>query len=55
MSNYSLAKKTAFFPAVTAEVFFEAEASGTGAGVLFSSEIDAELDAILNATEVTTA
>ncbi|MFE0421351.1 hypothetical protein [Streptomyces sp. NPDC058953] len=54
MESYSLAKRPAFFPAVSAELFFEAEASTLGAGALFDSEVDAELDAILNATENST-
>lgn len=54
MESYSLAKKPAFFPSVSAELFFEAEANSAGVNALFDTELDAELDAILNATEDTT-
>ncbi|MET9914240.1 hypothetical protein ABZZ74_47350 [Streptomyces sp. NPDC006476] len=54
MDSYSLAKKPAFFPSVSAELFFEAEANSAGVSALFDTELDAELDAILNATEDTT-
>ena len=51
MESYTLAKKPAFFPSITAELFFEAEANSTDATALFDSEVDAELDAILNTSE----
>ncbi|MEW1614897.1 MULTISPECIES: hypothetical protein [unclassified Streptomyces] len=54
MESYSLNKRPAFFPSVAAELFFEADANSTGMGALFDTEIDAELDAILNATEQST-
>ncbi|MEV8327641.1 hypothetical protein [Kitasatospora sp. NPDC056731] len=46
MANYPFEKKPAFFPALNAEVFFEAEAMANG---LFDNvEVDAELDALLS-------
>lgn len=51
MESYSLTKKPAFFPAVSAELFFEAEANSTGFDALFDTALDSELDAILSATE----
>ncbi|MFE8910943.1 hypothetical protein [Streptomyces globisporus] len=54
MESYSLNKRPAFFPSVAAELFFEADANSAGMSALFDTEIDAELDAILNATEQST-
>jgi hypothetical protein len=48
----TLTKKPAFFPSVSAEIFFEAEAQDDAAGShaeTIDSDIDAELDAILSA------
>jgi hypothetical protein len=46
VENYPFEKKPAFFPSVSAEMFFEAQAMPE----LFENvEVDAELDALLNA------
>jgi hypothetical protein len=45
MENYPFEKKPAFFPIVTSELFFEAEALASD---LFEDvEVDTELDALL--------
>lgn len=45
MHDDLLVKKPAFFPAVSAEIFFEAEADVSE--LVFDNDLDAELDAIL--------
>lgn len=49
MNNYPFEKKSAFFPFVTAEVFFEAEDAEVDVTALGSldADLDAELDDIL--------
>lgn len=54
MSDYPYEKKPAFFRVMTAELFFEAEATETETVVNdlnTNLEVDAELDAILGAQE----
>lgn len=49
MKDYPLEKKPAFFPFVTAEIFFEAEAAGdTESPDTLDVDLDAELDEILS-------
>jgi hypothetical protein len=48
MNDYQLAKKPAFFPFVTAEVFFEAEAAESAPMMDVDIDLDAELDDILS-------
>jgi len=49
MQMYSPEKKPAFFPFVSAEIFFEADAQEGGLNIeTVSADLDAELDEILN-------
>ncbi len=53
MSNYPYEKKPAFFRVLTAELFFEAEASETETtgSLVNEGAVDAELDAILGVVD----
>jgi hypothetical protein len=51
MRSYSLAKKPAFFGSATDELFFEAQSNSAEIIPLFDDQLDAELDAILNALD----